>query len=161
MDLGGSSNNSPDLSMSHILAKVWDKMYAMLCLACMPSLVLIAAFMRKGKVRPLETMLRSPVYNAAFMLVGNLPALEPKTIEVLESYVCSMYEKGQLDKVDDVKCALFMSAVAPKLYQNPLAGIRHCDSSSLSSCQVYFTRCSRGRITCPLFGNMRTVLTQS
>ena len=64
--------------------------------------------------------------------MGNLPALEPKTIEVLESYVCSMYEKGKLDKVDDVKYALFMSAVAPKPNQNPLAGIRHCNPSSLS-----------------------------
>ena len=51
----------------------------------------ISAFWRKGKVRPLDLMLKNPDFIASFVEVGSSWDVSENLYKQMESFVCAMY----------------------------------------------------------------------
>jgi len=107
-----------------------------------------AAFSRKGKVRPLEIVQRSSIYQDAFKHFGETVTLDVDIMPVIEAFVCSLYGKQNFTHVDDVRLALFRTKYAPKLSNKPLAKMKGADASFLQPTQ------SSAHISFLSYGNM-------
>ena len=92
--------------------------------------------MNKGKIKPLDLMMRSSVYTKAFSKLCELGQVEDATISTIESFVCALYGKPNLTSVDDVRYTLFQQHYAPKSTNDPLDRIKGANPSTMPPCRT-------------------------
>jgi hypothetical protein len=93
--------------------------------------IFTSAFARKCKVRPLEILMQSKIYQHAFQQLGETNVPEYATMPAIESFVCTLYEKKNFKNVNDARLALFRIKYAPTFTNKPLAKLRGADASFL------------------------------
>ena len=86
-----------------------------------------AAFLRKGKVRPLKLMEKS--YIALFAELGDSPTVT--NISCFEAFVCDLYRKPKTNNISAVRFAIFRDKYAPTNTASPLDKLRGAHSSVL------------------------------
>ena len=90
-----------------------------------------AAFLRKGKTRPMDIVEKSDQFLNAFDQLGCTVDIDASTEGAVEAFVCSMYGKPNLNKINDARYAVFRDRYAPKDEEHPLAKIKGADASLL------------------------------
>ena len=86
-----------------------------------------AAFLRKGKLRPLKLMEKS--YIALFAELGDSPTVT--NISGFEAFICDLYGKPKTNSISAVRFAIFRDKYAPTNTTSPLDKLRGADSSLL------------------------------
>ena len=90
-----------------------------------------SAFLRKGKSRPVYVAEKSARFMNALKELGTSADIPNSVEDDMEAFVCSMYGKSQLCKVDDARYAFFRDRYAPKDENHPLIKIKGADASVL------------------------------
>ncbi|MCG7875152.1 MAG: hypothetical protein N0C90_02335 [Candidatus Thiodiazotropha endolucinida] len=90
-----------------------------------------AAFLRKGKTRPMDIAEKSDQFLQALDKLGASADVDETKEDVLERFVCHLYGKANHTKVDDARYAVFRDKYAPKDDEHPLAKIKGADASLL------------------------------
>ena len=93
-----------------------------------------SAFLRKGKVCPLQLMEKSTLFVNAFTALGESPFLTSCYQDILEAFVCTLYGKHNMQRTADIRYALFRIKYAPTSQDTPLARIKGADASVLPPC---------------------------
>ena len=102
LDIGLSSNNTRRYIDVSLLAAELGEVY---CLA-LPALHALtgcdytAAFMRKGKLRPLEIMEKDRDFMEMFSKLGDHDTIPENVAQNAEAFVCTFYGKSNLTRVN-------------------------------------------------------------
>ena len=83
--------------------------------------------------------------------LGHIPPA-PDVFSDIEKFLCVMYGKANLNKVDDVRYAYFQQNYAPKRNDDPLEKIKGMNPSSMPPSQYVFTTRSFEQIMCHTYG---------
>ncbi len=94
-----------------------------------------AAFMNKGKVRPLKLMEKSNSFCATFSHLGTHETRCEDILPTVEDFVCKMYGQPKKKTVSDARYAIFLRGYAPKDINDPLKKIRGANPSSFPPCR--------------------------
>ena len=91
-----------------------------------------AGFFRKGKTRTVDMAEKSDQFLNAFGQLDTSADMDESVEDAFGAFVCSMYGKPKLTKIDDARYAVFRDKYAPKDEEQPLANIKGADESLLS-----------------------------
>ena len=94
-----------------------------------------ASFMNKGKVRPLEIVLKQKQHQEAFAMLGQTLTIPRRVLADLEKFVCTLYGKSHMSDINDVRFASFQQYYAPRKGENPLEKITGVNPSSMAPCK--------------------------
>ena len=86
------------------------------------------AFCAKGKVRPINLVLKDTKFVKVFSSLGSIP-LEQQVFEKIESYVCIMYGFKRACNINDVIKSMFEEKSKPTISSHPLANIKSIDTT--------------------------------
>jgi hypothetical protein len=138
MDAGlSSTNNRRYISVTQLV----DHMYQSVVDA-LPGLYAFtgsdytASFMNKGKARPLGLMMKGPSFIECFGALGKTQSLPEKELATTEEFVCILYGRKNLKKVDNARFAMFLQNYAPKKIEDPMAKIKGINPSSMPPCKA-------------------------
>ena len=95
-----------------------------------------AAFMNKGKCRPLEILMKNDEHAEMFCQLGLDSHVTQNMINGLEKCVCALYGKSHMENVDDVRYAFFQQRYAPKKNDDPFEKIKGVNPSSMLPCNA-------------------------
>ena len=93
-----------------------------------------ASFCRKGKVKPLKILEKNEDFQKALTAFA-FSEVNEETLEVIESYVCRMYGKTKLNKINDVRVQEFLGKYRPKNDNERLSCVKKLDGTMLPPCQ--------------------------
>lgn len=144
MEVGLASNNSLRfIDVSCLCLKLGPQLAkAMTGFHCFTGCDQNLAFARKGKVRPLTILERSPLYQDAFSSFGTTENINETTISAIGMYVCEMYgfkkhsRNANQPCVDDVRLQLFSKGYQSSATNNPMSKVKGIDGSALPPCQA-------------------------
>ena len=75
----------------------------------------LAAFSRKGKIRPLKLLEQNVDAQVAFSGLGKgKPDVDEDNVQAIEKFVCSVYGKKQLSSVNEVRFQIFVDKYKPR-----------------------------------------------
>ena len=94
-----------------------------------------AAFLRKGKAKPLKLMESNKKYTEAFAQLGSSEKINPEVVTILEEFVCSMYGMKNERDVNDARTHLFKKLDEPGDLDKPLEKIKSAVPCCLSPCE--------------------------
>ena len=92
-------------------------------------------FMRKGKVRPYQLMVKHQKFIEAFGQLGESVALPADILKSLEEFVCAMYGSSNIDEVNIARFHIFSKLYAPKDPHQPLDKIKSSDPCCIPPCR--------------------------
>lgn len=94
-----------------------------------------ASFNRKGKVRPLKLLEKNDGAQEVLSRIGNWHEISDADIQVIESFVCSIYGKKTFMSVDEARLDMFLNKYKPKGNNDSLVDhMKKMDASSLPPC---------------------------
>ena len=73
-----------------------------------------ASFLNKGKVKPLEKMLKNDSMIRVFFSLGENSEVSSDIIRGVEKFVCVLYSMPKLENVNNARFAVFQQKYAPK-----------------------------------------------
>ena len=94
-----------------------------------------AAFLRKGKSKPLKLMECNKKHKEAFTQLGSSEVIDREVATILEEYVCSMYGIKNERDVNEVRTRLFKKVYGPGNLNKPLEKIKSADPCCLPPCK--------------------------
>ena len=94
-----------------------------------------AAFLGKGKCRPLQLMEKTSAHAETFAQLGKEKNLSQNVQSGLEFFVCCLYGKPNLKHIDSVRFSLFQQKYATKRNENPLSKIKGTNPSNMPPCK--------------------------
>lgn len=92
-----------------------------------------ASFLNKGKIKPLELMLKHDGFKAALRSLGNGP-LTDAIVQACEKFICHLYGKAKIASVNCVRFMMFQDTYTPKNFGDPLNSIKGINPSSMPPC---------------------------
>ena len=136
MDVGLSSNNSRRyINISEIMSHMDDAVIqALPGLHAFTGCDYTSSFLNKGKIKPMELMLKNDMYIEAMAKLGECPDVTLDIVKDIERYVCALYGMPKLSSVDDARFASFQQKYAPKKGTRPLEKIKGINPSSMPPC---------------------------
>ena len=137
MDAGLSSNNTRrHINISNIVEHLSQNVIdALPGLHAFTGSDYTAAFMNKGKVRPLQIMMKDTRFADAFSSLGNAEKIDSAVADEIERFTCNLYGFSKLTYVDDVRHALFQQKYLPKQNSSPFEKLQAFNPSSMPPCQ--------------------------
>ncbi len=121
MDTGISAKNTRRVINITILAQ---KITPVICAVLPPFHAFtgcdMASFLRKGKARPLDLMVKSQRFTSAFSNLGTTDVVDAGVASVLEEYVCTMYGIQNVKEVNESRFLVFKKLYGPKPLDSPL-----------------------------------------
>ena len=72
-----------------------------------------SAFLRRGKVKPLNLMRKNQLYRDIFETLGTKATVDPHVFSELEKFVCSMYGKHKYTDVNKLRCDMVNQRFCP------------------------------------------------
>lgn len=113
-----------------------------------------ASFARKGKVKPFQIMENDPKIVEIFASLGSSESVSKENINHIEKFVCKMYGRNNLNRVNDVRFDLFMrnygNRASPS--KDPFDRIKNFDSSLMPPCSdTLFCKIKRVNQICALW----------
>ena len=141
LDIGLSSNNTRRyIDVSRLAAELGEVYCAALpAFHAFTGCDYTAAFMRKGKVCPLEIIEKERNFMEMFSKLGDHEVIPENVSEKAEAFVCTLYGKPCLTSINDARFAIFQQVCAPKRKDAPLEKIKTTDSSLLPPCKAALT----------------------
>jgi hypothetical protein len=156
MDVGHSSNNTRRyIGISQLAEELPQSLInALSALHAFTGCDYTASFLGKGKVRPLNLMLRSDEYSNVFSNLGNTTVPASCDVVMVEKFTCTLYGMPKLRQVNDARLAKFQLKYAPKKTDQPLKKIKGADPSSMPPYQkVLFYKILRTNYVAALWKN--------
>ena len=98
------------------------------------------SFLGKGKVGPLNLMLRSDQYSNAFSNLGNTTVPASCDVGMVATFTCALYGMPKLRQVNDARLAKFQLKYTPKKTGQSLKQIKGADPSIMPPCQKVIFR---------------------
>lgn len=95
-----------------------------------------ASFMRKGKQRPYEVMVKNERFTKAMCALGSSDKVDMDVAAALEEFVCCLYGLKNVSQVNDCRLHLFKKLYAPKTQEDPLGKIKSSDPCCLPPCRA-------------------------
>ena len=92
-----------------------------------------ASFSRKGKIRPLKILEKHPEIQDIFARMGFTEEIESEDMVAIEKFVCEMYGRKSLSKVDEARFNIFLCLYKPKA-NGLLNTVKSMDGSCLPPC---------------------------
>jgi hypothetical protein len=83
-----------------------------------------ASFLNKGKIKPLELMMKNDEFKTFFAELGACEVLSDEIIRNCERFVCHLYGKSKLVHVNDARHVIFQQAYAPQALDDPMISIK-------------------------------------
>ena len=74
----------------------------------------IAAFSRKGKIRPSKTLEKDKTAQTVFGDMGFSDDIQEQEFKVIENFACALYGKPKFNSVIEVRLELFLKKYRPK-----------------------------------------------
>ena len=93
-----------------------------------------ASFLNKGKIKPLELMMKNDEFKTFFAELGACEVLSDEIIRNCERFVCHLYGKSKLVHVNDARHVIFQQAYAPQALDDPMISIKGVNPSALPPC---------------------------
>lgn len=113
-----------------------------------------AGFMRKGKLRPYDLMVKNQQFLDAFSRIGCSDSVDQEVYSVIEKFVCSIYGQAKHHDVNVARFAMFTNMYAPKNIDQPLLKIKSSDPCCLPPCKsVLFQKVKRCNYVTKLYKN--------
>ena len=94
-----------------------------------------ASFCRKGKVQPCKILKKDAQTQGVFGKLANMEGLDETSEEVIEKYICKVYGKKHIDKVNDVRTKIFLGKYEAKKPEERLTYSKKFNSSMMPPCQ--------------------------
>ena len=94
-----------------------------------------ASFTNKGKLRPLDLVIKHPTFTAAFASFGRSDMVEETVTADIEKFTCTLYGMHRHNNINEVRLALFQQKYAPKQPNQPLDKIKGINPSSMPPCK--------------------------
>ncbi|KAJ8664697.1 hypothetical protein QAD02_006359 [Eretmocerus hayati] len=92
------------------------------------------SMLRRGKVKPLQILVREEKYQDAFIHISD--AFDD-SCKVVEEFVCRMYARKDMNLVNDVRHDIFLKSFSGSNFRQAfMKKARYCDASSYPPCQV-------------------------
>ena len=137
IDLGLSSNNTRRIiNMSDLAEQLGMPVCnALVSFHAFTGCDFTAAFMRKGKVRPYQLMVKHQKFIEAFGQLGESVVLHADILKSLEEFVCAMYGSSNIDEVNIARFHIFSKLYAPKDPHQPLDKIKSSDPCCVPPCR--------------------------
>ena len=145
MDVGlGSSNTRRFININQLLTKLDPSVVkALPALHAFTGCDYTASFMNKGKVKPLDLMMKSQTHIDAFAQLGENETITHEVESKIESFVCAMYGQQRLPSVDSARLKIFQQNISPQrktknstdLRELTLALCHHANCSSAEDLQ--------------------------
>ena len=138
MDVGLNGNNTRRyINISQMVSEISSSLIdALPGLHAFTGCDVTAAFMNKGKSKPLEIMRKNDSYMETFSRLGENINVSNSLIAAVEKCVCALYGKRHMSNVDDVRYAFFQQHYAPKTKDDPLQKIKGVNPSSMPPCRA-------------------------
>ena len=96
----------------------------------------LAAFSRKGKLRPYNFLKGDLAAQEAFARLGEGPDFSEETMENIERFCCKVYGKRKLTSINEVRLQIFASKYKPKKNgTKSITDVKSMDGSSMPPCQ--------------------------
>lgn len=92
------------------------------------------AFARKGKKKPYEILANSESYCEAFATLGSTAMLPDSVFNVLQEFVCRLYNYKNVQFVNEARLLIFSKTIKPKS-RKPMSSIKGIDGSALPPCE--------------------------
>ena len=113
-----------------------------------------ASFMRRGKDRPFQLMVKEEKFLSAFKSLGNGESVPADVSEILEAFVCRMYGQHRKQQVNEARYILFQKIFSPRDLTRPFAGLKSSESSCLPPCKkVLLQKIARANYVTMLWKN--------
>lgn len=137
MDVGLSANNTRRyINVTQMAEHIDDDVLdALPALHAFTGTDFTAAFMNKGKMRPLDIMMKSQRFTRAFACLGRGSDISESILEDIEKFTCSLYGSPRLSNVNDVRLAQFEQKYSPRdASHQPLDKIRGISPHNMPPC---------------------------
>ncbi len=136
MDAGLSGNNTRrSINITSILQKIDTTVIeALPALHAFTGSDYTSSFMNKGKIKPFDLVRKSSTYSKTFAQLGETDTISEDGMSSIEAFVCALYGRPKMTKVDDVRYALFEQSYAPSDNTDPLQKIKGINPSSMPPC---------------------------
>ena len=96
----------------------------------------IPSFMRKGKKKPFELMLKNETYLDAFSRMGEEEGLTADLEANLEAFTCALFGYPKLQSINEARHAYCQEKCSPDSVSSPLEGLKAVDPSLFPPCQM-------------------------
>ncbi len=158
MDAGLSSNNTRrTISINGLVDMLpQETIRALPAIHAFTGCDYTAAFMNKGKLRPLVLIMKNDDFRSAFAELGTSAEVSTEVTATCDKFVCHLYGKPLLDNVDQARYRIFQQTYVPKSLDAPLAMIKGANASVLPPCSMvlknkikltnYVATCGRMRV---------------
>ena len=135
LDAGLASNNTRRfISINDLVDKIGnDVLVALPGLHAFTGCNYTSSFLNKGKVKPMDIMMKSEEFLDALAKLGNGP-LSDATFQTCEKFVCHLYGRTKLASVNLARHVIFQQTYAPKNMDDPLHSIKGVNPSSMPPC---------------------------
>ena len=94
-----------------------------------------SAFVRKGKVKPLQILRNQPDILKAFKDLGNTPDIQPTQFVALERFICAMYGQPKSNDTNTVRYKMFQQRYDVKSDKSSFSIPNGVDLSLLPPCR--------------------------
>ena len=93
----------------------------------------LAAFSRKGKIRPLKLLEQDVAAQEAFAGLGECtPEVATEDAVIIEKFLCAVYGKKNLSSIDEVRLHIFADKYKPKKENQCITNVKKLDGSSMA-----------------------------
>ena len=138
LDVGVNSTNTRRLiNISELAVKVTQEITdALPALHALSGCDYTASFMRKGKQKPYEVMVKNERFIKAMCTLGNTDKVDLDVAAVLEEFVCCLYGLKDVSHVNDGRLYLFKKLYAPEKQDDLLGKLNLSDPCCLLPCRA-------------------------
>ena len=153
LDVGLEYNNSRHYVDVHATSRSIEYVSALPGIYSYSGCDYIPSFMRKGKKRPIKTMLKKVTFVDVFSRLGD-EELTEDDLATMEEFTCCLFGYPKLKHINEARYLYFQAKCKPKSTEKPLDCIKSVDPSLFPPCRsVLIQQIKRAWLISKLYKN--------